>query len=107
MIKLCKKLSVMLVVIGIVFFTSMSEVSAMPFVGELKIVAFNFAPVGWLECEGQLLPIAEYETLFNLIGTTYGGDGMETFALPDLRGLEPYPGSRYCISIFGMYPSPT
>lgn len=51
--------------------------------------AGNFAPAGWMFCEGQLLPIAEYETLFNLIGTTYGGDGQETFALPDLRGRIP------------------
>src|ERR1700754_5205050 len=51
--------------------------------------AGNFAPAGWMFCEGQLLPISEYETLFNLIGTTYGGDGQETFALPDLRGRAP------------------
>jgi microcystin-dependent protein len=57
-----------------------------PFVGQIDIVGFNFAPVGWMICEGQLLPISEYETLFNLIGTTYGGDGQSTFALPDLRG---------------------
>jgi len=49
----------------------------------------NFAPAGWMFCEGQLLPIAENETLFNLIGTTYGGDGQNTFALPDLRGRLP------------------
>jgi microcystin-dependent protein len=51
--------------------------------------AGNFAPAGWFFCEGQLLPISEYETLFNLIGTTYGGDGQNTFALPDLRGRLP------------------
>ena len=51
--------------------------------------AGNFAPAGWMFCEGQLLPIAENETLFNLIGTTYGGDGQETYALPDLRGRLP------------------
>src|SRR5262245_4174866 len=49
----------------------------------------NFAPAGWMFCEGQLLPISENETLFNLIGTTYGGDGQSTFALPDLRGRIP------------------
>jgi microcystin-dependent protein len=49
----------------------------------------NFAPAGWMFCEGQVLPISEYETLFNLIGTTYGGDGQEIFALPDLRGRVP------------------
>jgi microcystin-dependent protein len=51
--------------------------------------AGNFAPAGWMFCEGQLLSISEYETLFNLIGTTYGGDGQSTFALPDLRGRLP------------------
>lgn len=51
--------------------------------------AGNFQPAGWFFCEGQLLPISEYETLFNLIGTTYGGDGESTFALPDLRGRIP------------------
>jgi microcystin-dependent protein len=51
--------------------------------------AGNFAPAGWMFCEGQLLPISEYETLFNLIGTTYGGDGQSTFALPDMRGRIP------------------
>jgi len=51
--------------------------------------AGNFAPAGWMFCEGQLLPISEYETLFNLIGTTYGGDGQSTFGLPDLRGRTP------------------
>jgi len=51
--------------------------------------AGNFAPAGWMLCEGQLQPISEFETLFNLIGTTYGGDGQSTFALPDLRGRIP------------------
>ena len=62
---------------------------AQPFVGEIRIFAGNFAPAGWMFCEGQLLPISENETLFQLIGTTYGGDGEETFALPDLRGRLP------------------
>src|SRR5512137_256840 len=62
---------------------------AQPYVGEIKMFAGNFAPAGWQFCEGQLLPISEYETLFNLIGTTYGGDGQSTFALPDLRGRIP------------------
>lgn len=59
---------------------------SLPFVGEIKLVPYNFAPLGWLFCHGQVLPIGQYETLFNLIGTTYGGDGQTTFALPDLRG---------------------
>jgi microcystin-dependent protein len=62
---------------------------AQPYVGEIKMFGGNFAPAGWMFCEGQLLPITEYETLFNLIGTTYGGDGQSTFALPDLRGRLP------------------
>lgn len=59
---------------------------AQPYVGEIKMFGGNFAPAGWMFCEGQLLPISEYETLFQLIGTTYGGDGQSTFALPDSRG---------------------
>lgn len=59
---------------------------AQPFVGEIRNFAGSFAPAGWEFCDGQLLPISEYETLFNLIGTTYGGDGQTSFALPDLRG---------------------
>ena len=60
-----------------------------PFVGEIRMFGGNFAPAGWMLCDGQLLPISENETLFNLIGTTYGGDGQSTFALPDLQGRVP------------------
>lgn len=59
---------------------------ASPYIGEIRMFAGNFAPEGWALCDGQLLPISEFEALFQLIGTTYGGDGQETFALPDLRG---------------------
>jgi microcystin-dependent protein len=62
---------------------------AQPYVGEIRMFGGNFAPAGWMFCEGQLLPISENEILFNLIGTTYGGDGQSTFALPDLRGRIP------------------
>jgi microcystin-dependent protein len=62
---------------------------AQPYVGELRMFAGNFAPAGWMFCEGQLLPISENDTLFQLIGTTYGGDGESTFALPDMRGRIP------------------
>jgi microcystin-dependent protein len=62
---------------------------AQPYVGEIRMFAGNFPPAGWMFCEGQLLPISEFETLFQLIGTTYGGDGQSTFALPDLRGRVP------------------
>lgn len=60
-----------------------------PFVGEIRMFAGSFAPAGWAFCAGQLMPISENETLFNLIGTTYGGDGQETFCLPDLQGRVP------------------
>jgi microcystin-dependent protein len=62
---------------------------AQPYVGEIRMFGGNFAPAGWMFCDGQLLPISENETLFQLIGTTYGGDGQSTFALPDLRGRIP------------------
>ena len=60
-----------------------------PFVGEIRLVGFNFAPAGWAFCNGATLAISENDTLFNLIGTTYGGDGQSTFNLPDLRGRTP------------------
>jgi microcystin-dependent protein len=60
-----------------------------PFLGEIRMVGFNFAPVGWAMCNGQLLPIAENSALFSLIGTTYGGDGVNTFALPNLQSRFP------------------
>jgi microcystin-dependent protein len=62
---------------------------AQPYVGEIRMFAGNFAPAGWMLCEGQLLPISENETLFQLVGTTFGGDGESTFALPDMRGRIP------------------
>jgi microcystin-dependent protein len=62
---------------------------AQPYVGEVRMFAGNFAPAGWAFCHGQLMSIAENETLFQLIGTTYGGDGQSTFAMPDLRGRVP------------------
>jgi microcystin-dependent protein len=60
-----------------------------PYVGQIMIFGGTFAPAGWMLCAGQLLPISEYETLFQLIGTTYGGDGQSTFGLPDLQGRVP------------------
>jgi microcystin-dependent protein len=73
-----------------------------PYVGEIRMFGGNFAPVDWMLCEGQLLSISEYEVLFQLIGTTYGGDGQETFGLPDLQGRVPVhqgqgPGATYQI----------
>jgi microcystin-dependent protein len=60
-----------------------------PFIGEIKLISFNFAPKGWAFCNGQLLPINQNQALFSILGTTYGGDGRVNFALPDLRGRMP------------------
>lgn len=60
-----------------------------PFIGEIRIFAGNFAPVGWAFCDGSLIPISQNDALFNLIGTTYGGDGQSTFALPNLQSRVP------------------
>ncbi len=60
-----------------------------PFVAEIRIVGFNFPPKGWAACNGQILPISQNTALFSLLGTTYGGDGRSTFALPDLQGRAP------------------
>src|SRR5581483_431169 len=79
-----------------------------PYVGEIRMFAGNFAPVGWMFCEGQLLPISEFEILFNLIGTTYGGDGQSTFALPDLRGRVPlHQGNGFTLAETGGVESVT
>jgi len=61
-----------------------------PYIGEIRMVGFNFAPVGWAFCNGQTLAISQYEALFNLIGTTYGGDGTTTFNLPNLQSRIPF-----------------
>ena len=60
-----------------------------PFTGEIRIVGFNFAPQGWATCDGQIMPLEQNPALFSLLGTTYGGDGKSTFALPDFRGRAP------------------
>lgn len=75
---------------------------AQPYVGEIRMFAGNFAPLGWEFCAGQLLPIFENETLFQLIGTTFGGDGQNTFGLPDLRGRVPvHQGSGFVVGELG------
>ncbi len=76
-----------------------------PFIAQVQLFAFNFAPVGWSTCEGQLLPINQNTALFSLLGTTFGGDGQTTFALPDLRGKAPGDGLAYYIALQGIYPS--
>ena len=72
---------------------------AQPYVGEIRMFAGNYAPAGWELSEGQLLPISENDTLFNLIGTTYGGDGQETFALPNMQSRIPiHQGNGYVLA---------
>ena len=86
-----------------------------PFVAEIRIFPFNFAPTGWAFCNGQLLPISQNTALFSLLGTTYGGDGKSTFALPDLEGSVPiqqgqgaglsdYLVLNFCIALQGVFP---
>jgi microcystin-dependent protein len=71
-----------------------------PFVAEIRIFGFNFAPTGWAACNGQLLPISQNTALFSLLGTTYGGDGKSTFALPNLQGNAPmHPGQGPGLSL--------
>jgi microcystin-dependent protein len=71
-----------------------------PFVAEIRIFPFNFAPTGWAFCDGQLLPISQNTALFSLLGTTYGGNGKSTFALPDLRDATPlHPGQGPGLSL--------
>jgi len=76
-----------------------------PFLGQIDLLPFNFAPQGWAFCDGALLPISQNTALFSLLGTTYGGDGVSTFALPNLKGKEPVDGLHYYIALVGIYPS--
>src|SRR5215475_11649706 len=76
-----------------------------PFIGQIQLFPYNFEPRNWAFCEGQLIPIQQNPALFSLLGTTYGGDGMTTFALLNLKGKEPVPGMHYCIALYGIFPS--
>jgi microcystin-dependent protein len=74
-----------------------------PFVAEIRIFPFNFAPKGWAWCDGQLMPLSQNTALFSLLGTTYGGDGKSTFALPDLQGNVPlHPGQGPGLSLYDL-----
>src|SRR3954469_5763047 len=74
-----------------------------PFVAEVRIFPFNFPPVGWAFCNGQILPLSQNTALFSLLGTTYGGDGKSTFALPDLEGSVPvHPGQGQGLSLYDL-----
>lgn len=82
--------------------TTPAQAASEPFVGEIIQVSFDFCPQGFLPTSGQLLPVSQHAALFSLLGTRYGGDGKENFALPTLVALQ---GTRYCISLYGAYPS--
>jgi len=76
-----------------------------PFIGQIELLPFNFAPKNWAPCAGQLLPINQNQALFSLLGTTFGGDGTTNFALPNLQGKAPASGLQYYIALNGVYPS--
>ena len=78
-----------------------------PFLGSLLLVPYNFAPLGWAFCQGQLLPISQNAALFSVIGTNYGGDGLSTFALPNLTGPTDASGAalNWIIALQGVFPS--
>lgn len=81
---------------------------AEPFLGEIRMFSGDFAPRGWVHCHGQLLPIAEHAPLYSVIGTTYGGDGVETFALPDMRrhgAPTDEPQVSFIIALSGVFPA--
>lgn len=78
-----------------------------PNLGDIELFAFDFAPIGWMSCEGQTLSISSYSALYSVIGTKFGGNGATTFCLPDLRNALPMQGMgmHYCIAVQGTYPS--
>lgn len=87
--------------------TRTARAGANPFLGEIETFAFNFCPTGWASLNGQLLPIAQNQALFALLGTTYGGDGQTTFALPTARPIFSATGAPFqeCIALQGIFPS--
>jgi microcystin-dependent protein len=87
--KLPRIATTLIAVSSLIFGARSAHAQATPYLGQLAIVPYNFAPVGWMFCDGQLLPISQYTALFSLLGTTYGGDGRSNFGLPDLRGRVP------------------
>lgn len=76
-----------------------------PYIGQIELFPYTYEPMGWALCDGRLLPVAQYDALFSLIGTHYGGDGQTTFALPNLKGTEPIPGTNFYIALEGLYPT--
>ena len=75
-----------------------------PFLGQIELFPYNFAPMNWTPCEGQSIQITQNQALYALIGTTFGGDGQTSFQLPNLKGKEPAPGLQYCLAMQGIFP---
>ncbi|MDF2521312.1 MAG: phage Tail Collar domain protein [Clostridia bacterium] len=73
-------------------------------IGQIQLFPYNFIPMDWLACNGQVLSIMQYQALYSLIGTKFGGDGSSSFALPNMQGAEPIPGMAYAICCNGIYP---
>ena len=89
---------------------SQAQADGLPFIGEVQVMANSFCPVGWLPLEGQILPIQQFDTLFTLIGTTYGGDGIQNFTLPLAKPLPTLTNGTQliqCIAFEGVFPSPS
>lgn len=84
-----KRITILFVMLTSLFAVNKTSAQSEPFIGQIAVVAFNYAPIGWAKCEGQLMSISQNSALFALLGTTYGGDGVTTFRLPDLRGRVP------------------
>ncbi len=76
-----------------------------PFLGQIELFPYTYAPARWMPCTGQLLPINQNQALFSLLGNNFGGDGRTTFALPNLEGKAPAPALQYYIAVEGVYPS--
>lgn len=75
------------------------------FIGQICTFPYSFAPLGWVFCNGALLQIMQYQPLYSLIGTKFGGNGSTNFAVPNLQGAEPQPGIGYYICVQGIYPT--
>ncbi|HKD23254.1 MAG TPA: tail fiber protein [Rhizomicrobium sp.] len=87
-----------------------AQAQSTPFVGQVMIFSGNFCPMGWVPMEGQLLPISQYVVLFNIVGTTYGGDGKTNFALPKAKPFTTFGGKQtlmQCIAYLGVFPART
>ena len=76
-----------------------------PLLGQIELLPYTFVPKGWRQCAGQLLPINQWQALFALLGTNFGGDGRTTFGLPNLQGKAPAPNLQYCIAVMGVFPN--